>query len=318
MDIEDAPGGGVDERICEYFEGYEREGTNSKMPAGVYTLDDLMEFGRTKKWCPYYTARHCMSFANVIEYNYQYLLDPKISGLLSKGLAKESIVVFDEAHNIDNICIDALSVNIREVTLRGSLGNIARLHDTVQTARNNDRTRLQEEYQRLVRGLSTNGILPELASGDRMLASPNIPEDIIEETVPWNIRKAEHFIQFLRILVQYLRDKKMRGRESRQEQPASFLFELKAELQADVRPLRFCSDRLKSLLQTLEIAEVAEFTPLQLIADFATLLGTYGHTKSFGIIFEPVDERLPNIPDPVLQLACLDASLCMRPVFGKF
>ncbi|CDF35006.1 unnamed protein product [Chondrus crispus] len=306
------------ESLCEYFEGHQAEGVNSMMPPGVYTLDDLMEFGRQKKWCPYYTARHCLSFANVIVYNYQYLLDPKIAGLISKNLARESIVVFDEAHNIDNICIDALSVNIREVTLRKSLGNIARLRETVGNVRNTNRARLRQEYERLVRGMSTSGIVPQLNVGDSMLASPNIREDIIEETVPGNIRKAEHFIQFLRRLVQYLRIKKMTGRESKQEQPSSFLYELRQELQEDIRPLRFCSDRLKSLLQTLEISEVSEFTPLQLIADFATLLGTYGHTKSFGIVFEPVDERLPNIPDPVLQLACLDASLAMRPVFQKF
>lgn len=308
----------TNDALCEYFEGHEREGVNSIMRAGIYTLDDLMEFGRRKKWCPYFTARHCLSYANVIVYNYQYLLDPKVAGLISKGLAKESIVVFDEAHNIDNICIDALSVNIREITLRRSLGNIAKLRDSVQNMRNKDRNRLQREYERLLKGMSTGGILPEVNVADTLLATPAIPQDVIEETVPGNIRKAEHFIQFLRRLVQYLRDKKMRGRESKQEQPSRFLYEMRTDLQDDIRPLRFCSERLKSLLQTLEISEVAEFSPLQRIADFATLLGTYGHTKSFGIVFEPVDERLPNIPDPVLQLACLDASLAMKPVFDKF
>lgn len=304
--------------LCEFYEGYEREGMDSIMPSGVYTLDDLLDFGRQRKWCPYYTARHCLSFANVIVYNYQYLLDPKISGLISKDLARESIVVFDEAHNIDTVCIDALSVNIREVTLRKSLGNIIKLRQSVDHMKNTDRVRLQSEYDRLVRGMSTSGILPQVTEGDSMSANPTIPEDIIAEAVPGNIRKAEHFIQFLRRLVQYLRDRKMRSRSSKQEQPSRFLYEMLTELQSDVRPLRFCSDRLKSLLQTLEIAEVAEFTPLQLVADFATLLGTYGNTKSFGIVFEPVDERLPNIPDPVLQLACLDASLAMRPVFSRF
>ncbi|GIL44773.1 hypothetical protein Vafri_2276 [Volvox africanus] len=33
---------------------------------------------------------------------------------------------------------------------------------------------------------------------------------------------------------------------------------------------------------------------------------------------EPYDERLPQVPDPVLQLSCLDASLAMKPVFSKF
>ncbi|KAI0562959.1 DNA helicase [Gracilaria domingensis] len=304
--------------LCEYFEGHEKEGVNSIMPSGIYTLDDLMEFGRQRKWCPYYTARHSLSFANVIVYNYQYLLDPKIAGLISNSLSKESIVVFDEAHNIDTICIDALSVNIREVTLRRSLGNVAKLRDRVESLRESGAERLRKEYQRLVRGLSTTGILPQVQASDMLLASPRIPEDIIEETVPGNIRKAEHFIQFMRRLIQYIRDRKMNGRESKQEQPARFLHEMRNEMQVDIRPLRFCSDRLKSLMQTLEIAEVSEYTPLQLVADFATLLGTYGKTRSFGVIFEPFDERLPNIPDPVLQLACLDASLAMRPVFQRF
>lgn len=33
-------------------------------------------------------------------YSYHYLLDPKIADLVSKELAKKSVVVFDEAHNI--------------------------------------------------------------------------------------------------------------------------------------------------------------------------------------------------------------------------
>jgi DNA excision repair protein ERCC-2 len=31
---------------------------------------------------------------------------------VSKELARNSVVVFDEAHNIDNICIDSMSVKI--------------------------------------------------------------------------------------------------------------------------------------------------------------------------------------------------------------
>jgi hypothetical protein len=36
------------------------------------------------------------------------------------------------------------------------------------------------------------------------------------------------------------------------------------------------------------------------------------------IIIEPFDERMPAVSDPVIQLACLDASLAMKPVFSKF
>ena len=43
-----------------------------------------------------------MAQANVIVYSYYYLLDPKIAELVSKELARSSVVVFDEAHNIGN------------------------------------------------------------------------------------------------------------------------------------------------------------------------------------------------------------------------
>ena len=61
---------------------------------------------------------------------------------------------------------------------------------------------------------------------------------------------------------------------------------------------------------------VDEFGPLTLVADFATLLATY--PVGFMVITEPYDSRTPHIPDPVMQLACLDASLALKPVLDRF
>lgn len=49
--------------------------------------------------------------------------------MVSRELEKECIVVFDEAHNIDNVCIEALSVNLRQHTLRAARANIAKLEN---------------------------------------------------------------------------------------------------------------------------------------------------------------------------------------------
>lgn len=38
--------------------------------------------------------------ASVVIYSFHYLLDPKVAELVSKDMSKDSIVVFDEAHNI--------------------------------------------------------------------------------------------------------------------------------------------------------------------------------------------------------------------------
>lgn len=41
-----------------------------------------------------------MPFVDIIIYSFHYLLDPKVAEQVSKEMSKDSIVVFDEAHNI--------------------------------------------------------------------------------------------------------------------------------------------------------------------------------------------------------------------------
>ena len=104
-------------KTCQYYEGYEAEGVDSTMPSGVYDLETLRSWGLKKGWCPYYLTRRAINHANILVFNYQYMLDPKVAKMVSKELEQESIIVFDEAHNLDNICIEALSVEINELGL---------------------------------------------------------------------------------------------------------------------------------------------------------------------------------------------------------
>lgn len=89
-------------------------------------------FGKQKGWCPYYLARHMVQFANVVVYSYQYLLDPKVAGIISKDMQRETVVVFDEAHNIDNVCIEALSVSVRMQTLEGATRNLSKMSQDIE------------------------------------------------------------------------------------------------------------------------------------------------------------------------------------------
>ena len=300
--------------LCSFFEDYEKEGPDAVLPPGVYTLADLRAFGRQKGWCPYFLARHMISYANVIVYNYQYLLDPKVSSLVSRELEKESVIVFDEAHNIDNVCIEALSVNLRQQTLEAAGRNITTLTGKIERAKQTDARRLREEYERLVSGLAQQGVIAR-GGGEDLLQNPVIPEDILREAVPGNIRRAEHFVAFLRRFVEYLKGR-LGATQVEQETPTAFLAHLAQTAAIDSKTLKFCYDRLTSLLKTLQIVDTEEFSAISLVADFGTLVGTY--ERGYALILEPYDERYPNIPDPVLQLCCLDASLAVRPVFERF
>lgn len=64
-------------------------------------------------------------------YSYHYLLDPKIAEVVSKELHREAVVVFDEAHNIDTVCIDSLSVKLTRRTIDKSIVALQQLEKTV-------------------------------------------------------------------------------------------------------------------------------------------------------------------------------------------
>ena len=83
--------------------------------------------------------------ADVVVYNYQYLLDPKISQLVSKSMQRECVVVFDEAHNIDNICIEVMSINFRLPTLEACSRNLSRISGELDRMKQTDADRFAED-----------------------------------------------------------------------------------------------------------------------------------------------------------------------------
>ncbi|CAK9819092.1 General transcription and DNA repair factor IIH helicase subunit XPD [Anthophora plagiata] len=298
--------------ICNFYEGFDMEGKEQMMPPGIYSIDDLKEYGRDRNWCPYFLARFTILHAQIVVYSYHYLLDPKIAETVSKELNKSSVVVFDEAHNIDNVCIDSMSVKINRRSLEKSSANIQLLEKTVAEMRDDDVNKLKEEYERLVEGLKDAHVARET---DIILSNPILPDEILEEVVPGNIRNAEHFVSFLKRFVEYLKTR-LRVQHVVQESSAAFLRDVQAKVSIERKPLRFCAERLASLLRTMEITDLTDFSPIILVTHLATLVSTY--TKGFTIIVEPFDDKTPNVLNPVLHFSCLDSSIAMKPVFDRF
>lgn len=298
--------------VCSFYESFDAHGKDEKLSPGVYNLDDLRTVGSKKGWCPYFLARHAIYHANVVVYSYHYLLDPKIADLVSKELEKTSVVVFDEAHNIDNVCIESMSVTISRRTLDRSHANVESLARTIKNIKERDANRLREEYNKLVQGLRDASAARET---DTVLSNPVLPDEILEEAVPGNIRQAGHFVNFMRRFIEYLKTR-LRVQHVVQETPPSFLQHIFQQVCIERKPLRFCAERLSSLLHTLELPDVQDYGPLTLIANFATLVSTYN--KGFTLIIEPFDDRTPTIPNPILHFSCMDASIAVKPVFDRF
>lgn len=84
-----------------------------------------------------------------------------------------------------------------------------------------DASKLQDEYAKLVEGLEeaegqaednimgSPSALPLILGGMELApdvrASEVLPDDLLKEAIPGNIRKAEHFVAFLTRLVEYLK-----------------------------------------------------------------------------------------------------------------
>jgi DNA excision repair protein ERCC-2 len=298
--------------LCEFHENLTPMDQHDLIPHGVYSFDGLINYCKTNSTCPYFTVRRMIPFCNLIIYSYHYLLDPKIAERVSRELSKDSIVIFDEAHNIDNVCIESLSLDLTEDTLKRATRGANKLGDAVTEMRQRDSEKLQLEYEKLVEGLRQAEIDREQ---ELFMANPVLPKDLLDEAIPGNIRKAEHFISFLKRFIEYLKTR-MKVLHVISETPLSFLQHLKELTFIDKKPLRFSSERLSLLVRTLELNDIEDFTALKDIATFATLVSTY--ESGFQLILEPYEAEESSVPNPTLHFTCLDASIAIKPVFERF
>ena len=77
----------------------------------MHDIEDLVKAGRRRTACPYYTARALAETADIVFCPYNYLIDPMIRESVSIEL-RNSVVIFDEAHNIEDVARDAASVDV--------------------------------------------------------------------------------------------------------------------------------------------------------------------------------------------------------------
>jgi len=294
--------------LCTYFENLETIVSEGKMPplAGVYTLDDLKAFGRKEKVCPYYLARKAVREANVIVCNYPYLIDSGVQGVIMGETEHECVVVFDEAHNIDNLCIDALTIKLNKGILESASRHLEKIKDKASSENEKQIANLKDEYNTLVSSLRDEEI--------KKTQLGTITDKDFAEAIPGSIRKAEHFLSFLRRILTFLKTF-LKIKDVRILSSEEFLTEIERQTLIDKQTLGFCQMRFRQLVNTLEIVEIDEMTTLTMITEFMTLLSQY--TEGFKIILEPYQDA-SSVPDPLLQFCCLDASIALKPVLEKY
>ena len=194
--------------LCDWHERLGEREPGNLFPKGIWTLDDIKMYGIQEGICPYFAVRRMLAHTDVVIYSFHYLLDPKVAEQVSREMDKNAIVVFDEAHNIDNVCIESLSIDLTRPMLDSAARSVEHLNTKIEEIKKTDATKLQDEYAKLVAGLQEQDVARE---EDQFMTNPVLPDDILKEAIPGNIRRAEHFTAFLARFVEYLKVGAMGG-----------------------------------------------------------------------------------------------------------
>lgn len=91
--------------------------------AKVMDIEDLVSVGRKLKCCPYYASKELMDNADIVFMPYNYLLDPKIRKANKVDLSN-TIIILDEAHNVEKMCEESASVQLTSSELAIAIADV--------------------------------------------------------------------------------------------------------------------------------------------------------------------------------------------------
>lgn len=77
----------------------------------MHDIEDLTRIGKHHNVCPYYLARSKLSNVDIAVLPYNYILTPSIRKKLPLTI-ENSILIFDEAHNLERTCEEIMSFKL--------------------------------------------------------------------------------------------------------------------------------------------------------------------------------------------------------------
>ena len=80
----------------------------------IHDIEETKEFCQENQICPYYYQIDRMEYADIILAPYNYMINSRIRAMFNKVIKSGSqiILIFDEAHNIPDICEDEASFEL--------------------------------------------------------------------------------------------------------------------------------------------------------------------------------------------------------------
>ncbi|XP_031807652.1 regulator of telomere elongation helicase 1 isoform X6 [Sarcophilus harrisii] len=113
----------VSTHSCHFYNNVEEKSTEKELVTPILDIEDLVKGGNRHKVCPYYLSRTLKQQADIIFMPYNYLLDSKTRRAHNIDL-KGTVVIFDEAHNVEKVCEESASFDLTPFDLASGLDAI--------------------------------------------------------------------------------------------------------------------------------------------------------------------------------------------------
>ncbi|XP_065705862.1 regulator of telomere elongation helicase 1 isoform X5 [Patagioenas fasciata] len=110
-------------RACHFYNNVEEKSTEKELIESIMDIEDLVKNGNKHRACPYYLSRTLKQQADIIFMPYNYLLDSKSRRAHNLDL-KGTVVILDEAHNVEKLCEESSSFDLTPYDLASALDAI--------------------------------------------------------------------------------------------------------------------------------------------------------------------------------------------------
>ncbi|XP_009997011.1 PREDICTED: regulator of telomere elongation helicase 1 [Chaetura pelagica] len=107
-------------RACHFYNNVEEKSTEKDLMESIMDIEDLVKNGNKHRTCPYYLSRSLKQQADIIFMPYNYLLDSKSRRAHNLDL-KGTVVILDEAHNVEKLCEESASFDLSPYDLASAL-----------------------------------------------------------------------------------------------------------------------------------------------------------------------------------------------------
>ncbi|XP_058128146.1 regulator of telomere elongation helicase 1 homolog [Anopheles ziemanni] len=103
----------VKARSCSFYSRVEKVKDHPEVnQVPIHDIEDLITVGTKMKACPFYLSKELVEKADMLFMPYNYLLDAKARKANNLSV-QNSVIILDEAHNVEKMCEESGSTHIR-------------------------------------------------------------------------------------------------------------------------------------------------------------------------------------------------------------